>query len=71
MKIEFAENDGCFHFSMRAENMADAALLVRFGMNATKEIRHLSASVNADGTFMGGLVLGKHAKADNYVPRRK
>ena len=56
---------------MIAENMADAALLVRFGVNATNEVRHLSAIANGDGTFGGSLVLGKHKKASNYVPRRK
>ena len=71
MKIEFSENDGCFHFAMIAETMADAALLVRFGVNATNEVRHLSAIANGDGTFGGSLVLGKHKKASNYVPRRK
>lgn len=71
MKITLKEWEGCFGFDLEAESMQDAALLVRMGMNATKEIRHISATANQDGTFHGSLVLGKHKSANNDIPRRK
>ena len=71
MKIQMIENAGCFCFHMIAESMEDAAKLVRFGTNVTREVRSTSAFASKDGTFMGSCVLGKHKRADNYVVRRK
>ena len=71
MKIELTEHEGCFGFEMTAENMQDAALLVRFGTDGTKDVRHISATVGKDGAFAAALVIGKHKNANNYLPRRK
>lgn len=71
MRIELIEHEGCFAFNLQAESIAEAALLVRFGTNATHEIRTLSACANADGSFTGDLVLAKHRRANNDIPRRR
>ena len=71
MKIEFTEHEGCFQFELTAENMQDAATLVRFGTDGTKEVRHISASTDKDGGFSAALVIGKHKQANNYLPRRR
>ena len=71
MKITFTEHSGCFAFEMVAETMADAALLTRFGMNRTNEIRSGDTFVNANGSFNASLIVGKCKKAFETVPRRK
>jgi hypothetical protein len=71
MIIQLKEHEGCFAFELTPETTQDAALIVRLGINATKEVRHLSAAVNSDGTFGGTLVLGKHKAANNHIPRRQ
>jgi len=70
MKIIVTEFDRCFGFELTAENMAEAATLVRFGMNRT-EIRVCNASVCKDGMFGAHLVFGKSRRSDSAVPKRK
>jgi len=70
MNITFAEHDGCFSFELEATNMAEAAFLVRFGMNRTKEVRHASAEVWKTGSFTAILTFGKSKKANSNVPTR-
>jgi hypothetical protein len=70
MKIILVEHDGCFGFDCIAENLADAARCVRFGMAATKTIRHLGAFANRDGTVTASIVLGKPKDMNSSVPRR-
>jgi hypothetical protein len=71
MKITLEEHDGCFAFDMQAETTAEAALLVRFGMNRTNEIRTAGVQANRDGTFTGNLIFGKHKHANNDIPKRR
>ena len=71
MKITMQEYDGCFSFDMTAETLADAALLTRFGMNRTDEIKYGSTLANQNGTFEAGLAIGKSARADSTIPKRK
>ncbi len=71
MKITFTENDGCFAFNMEAENMKDAALLVRFATNATNDIRTKNTTAGTDDGFDAYCVIGKHRKANTYVQRRR
>jgi hypothetical protein len=70
MKATLVEEAGCFGINFLPETMADAALLVRFGTNATNEIRSLATCANGDGTFNTFIVFGKHRKANFAVPRR-
>lgn len=71
MKIQFDEHDGCFGINLTAENMVEAAALVRFGMNSTAEIRSCSSSVRQDGSFEADIVFGKHRRHGSEVPKRK
>lgn len=71
MKITLFENDGCFGLDFSAESMADAALLTRFGMNRTSEIRSSGVQANRDGTFAGHMIFGKSKRANNEIPKRR
>jgi len=71
MQITLTEHDGCFAVDFTAQNMADAALLTRFGMNRTQEIRTAGVQVNRDGTFTGHLIFGKSKRANNNIPKRR
>ena len=71
MKITMHEYEGCFSFELEAETLADAALLTRFGMNATRTVQYVSCNVNQGGKFEGGLVISKHKRANSDVPKRK
>jgi hypothetical protein len=39
MKATISEFEGCFEINLEAEDIKDAAALVRFGLNSTKELR--------------------------------
>ena len=71
MKIEFNENEGCFGITMIAENMAEAAALVRFGMNRTDQINSASSDACEGGCFTSHLVFAKSKRADSAIPKRK
>lgn len=71
MKITLQEFGGCFSVRCVAETLPDANVLVRMGMNATKDVRSVTAYANDDGTFSASIVLGKHRKANSYIPRRR
>lgn len=71
MKAKLREHPGCFGIDLTAETMEDAALLVRFGMNRTSELRNAGAMVNQDGSFSAYMVIGKRKDADATVQRRR
>jgi hypothetical protein len=73
MKITLTEFERCFSFDMEAETLAEAAMLVRFGMNRTDEIRSGDTLVNKHPIidFTASLVIGKSRRASNVVPKRK
>lgn len=70
MKIEIHENEKTFGLNMTAETVQDAALLVRFGMNATKKF-YSSSSAHKDGVFLGHIVITKHHRAESHIIKRK
>lgn len=70
MKINFLECDGCFAFDLVAENMEEAARLVRFGMNRTQDLRHAETNVSREGEFTASVVIGKAKSANSNVPQR-
>ncbi len=70
MKIVITEHDGCFAFDLAAEDMVDAALLTRLGMNGTRAVRSINTFVDADGSFTGSVVIGKHGRSNSAVPNR-
>lgn len=67
MKITMTENSGCFAFNMEAENIIDAALLVRFAVNRTVEVRYANTYACEDGKFHGSLVIGKAKNATSEI----
>lgn len=70
MKVEFAENAGCYSASLEAETVAEAAALVRMGLNSTRELRSCGTNVYQDGPVVSYIVVGKSKKADSRVPKR-
>lgn len=70
MKTKLTEFDGCFEIQIEAENMDEAAALVRFGMNRT-QIRTCDASVFKGGDFKASVVFGKRKRGYCTVPKRK
>jgi hypothetical protein len=71
MKITCNEFDGCFGFFLDAENMKDAAFLVRFGTNYTIDIRNAGSSAVQDGSFKGWITLGKRKNPASSIQRPK
>lgn len=65
------EFEGCFSFDMEAENMADAALLVRFRTNARNKINSMHTIASEAGKFESGLVIAKHHRSTGEVQKRK
>jgi hypothetical protein len=59
MKATLTENEGSFWIEFEAENVADAALLVRFRIGATKEIRSRMMIAQPTGLIDGSVVFGK------------
>lgn len=70
MKVKFTENGGCYCASLEAETVAEAAALVRMGMDSTRELRSCSTEAYQDGTVSSYIVVGKSKKADSHVPKR-
>ena len=70
MKATLKEFEGCFALELGAENMAEAALLVRMGMNHT-QIRVSNANVCNGGQFEFSIVLGKSRRSSPTVLKRK
>jgi hypothetical protein len=70
MKVKFVEHDSCFAVELVAEDMPEAAALVRFGGNRTK-IRSACVFANKDGTFSASIAFGKHTRAGADVQKRK
>lgn len=71
MKATFIEHEGCFAVGLEAENMAEAALLVRFGMNRTKELSHCGTDVYRDCSVISRVLIGKRKDSNSDVPVRK
>ena len=70
MKIKFTEAEGCFFFDLEAETMQEAALLTRFSVNRSKEVRHAEAVVTSTGGFEASVVIGKIKKPTSAIPQK-
>jgi hypothetical protein len=66
MKIILSDYGHCFSIDMEAENLADAAMLVNFSLNSTKEIRSKNASF-VDKGIIGYLVVGKRKEIKSII----
>lgn len=62
MKIELHEYEGCFSFDIEAENMKDAAALMRWARNGTKDVQYAAIIPNADNVVQGFITMGKRKK---------
>lgn len=71
MKITLTEYEGCFGFGLEAETMHDAALLTRFSVNRSKEVRHAETIVTGTGGFECALTIGKIKKATSAIPQKQ
>lgn len=71
MKIQFAEYEGCFSFDLEAETMQEAALLTRFSMNRSKEVRHAESIVTSAGGFEAFVTIGKIKKTTSAIPQKR
>lgn len=71
MKININEWDHVFEFDLTPETVAEAALLVRIGMNTTKEVSYISTNANKDGTITSGIALKKVKRVVSQVSRGK
>jgi hypothetical protein len=69
MKIELHEYEGCFSFDLTAESVADAALIARLAVNATKDVRGCSAHASEDGEFTGAFTVGKRKESTGSIPK--
>lgn len=71
MKIEVHEFDHCFCFELAAETLEEAALLVRFGINATTELRGSNAWAGAKGPIGVSIDIGKRKASTSTVPKAR
>ena len=63
MKVTVQEHSACFGIELTPETIAEAALLIRLGINATKDVRSVSATAHADGSIYGSVVIGKRKQS--------
>ena len=68
MKISIEEYPSCFALNLTPENIAEAALLIRMGMNSTKKAPDVWASASG-GTIKGGIEIGKRWQSKSLVPK--
>lgn len=67
MKVLMHEEDDRFAFELEPETIAEAALLVRFGMNATKELKMVDTTAYRDGTFQTWICIGRKKQSNGSV----
>ena len=70
MKTTFTEYNGCFGVDLSAETIDEAALLTRFAINRTTEIRIASGFVSQSGEFNVSIVLGKRKQPTGEIPHK-
>ena len=75
MKAELTEHEGCFAIELEAETVVEAALIARFAINHTKEIRgtggRVDKPIGQESCFSAYIVVGKRKDAGSSIPRRK
>lgn len=69
MKVTLTEYPGCFGIDMHAECLQDATVLVRLGMNYTKELRACTVQACGDDDIWGYVVIGKRRQPIRLVSR--
>jgi len=71
MKATLVECDGVFCINLDAETLQEAALMTRFAMNRTNEIKSAGTGVNKHGDFHSWVNIGKKKNDTSYVTRTK
>lgn len=71
MKVMLHDEDASFWIELEAESMEDAARIVRFGVGATKEILHTSASANKNGRFTCTIGIGRYKGSGASIPKSR
>ena len=67
MKVKMHDNDDRFSFELEPETIAEAAMLVRFGLNATKELKNTDTTAYRDGTFQTWIAIGQKKQSCGSV----
>ena len=69
MIIQMHETDRDFGFELTPETVAEAALLVRFSLGATKDLLHKGTTAYRDGTFATWISIGRRKDASGEIAR--
>ena len=67
MKANLTEYDRVFLVELIAEDMSEAAIIARFGINSTKELMHKSARVYKEGQFSATISIGKRKQPESVI----
>ncbi len=70
MKAIIDERSACFTIALTAENLQEAALITRFGMNTKKQLKHINSYATKDGDFTSFIVVAGRSKGGAGIPRR-
>ncbi len=71
MKCKLIEHENMFEVAFEPETMEEAATLVRFGMNHTRELLRGGTAVYSDKTFHAYVQIGKAKRSAAQVSRGK
>jgi len=69
MKATMHDHDEQFSIELEPETIAEAAMLVRFGLNVTKEVKCADTIAYRDGTFLTWIAVGKRKQECGTVKR--
>ena len=67
MKVEFSEDPDGFWLNLEAESVEDVRLLVRYGLNRTKELRYAEVFAPKDGPVVAQVSLGIRKERSSLV----
>ena len=67
MQVKLTEFSRCFGIDLVPDTMEEQALLIKFGMNATKEVKNLATTVHVDNKIFSWFVLGKRKQSVSVV----
>lgn len=69
MKAELNEQDNRFVIVLTAETVAEAAVIVRMGMNHTQALLTCDADAFGSGEFQGFIAIGKKRINTSTIPK--
>jgi len=71
VKCEVTEYPGFFGVELTPETIEEAAVLIRLGMNATRELRYVGAAARSDKTIDASITIGKAKRGASAIARGK